>query len=75
MRHQPIADGAKGGRTRKISDELIEQYFDQYAVNGYVSMEDMMTALGVSETTVRKYKSAKFEFEKGKGKGLRRVDG
>ena len=75
LRHQPIADGAKGGRTRKISDELIEQYFDQYAVNGYVSMEDMMTALGVSETTVRKYKSAKFEFEKGKGKGLRRVDG
>jgi hypothetical protein len=75
LKHQPIADGSKGGRTRKISDELIEQYFDEYAVDGYASLESMMNALDVSETTIRKYKSKKFEFEKGKGKGLKRIDG
>ena len=72
LKSQPVKDGSKGGRTRKISDELIEQYFDEYAVNGYVSLENMMAALDVSETTVRKYKSNKFEFEAGKGKGLKR---
>ena len=72
LKSQPVKDGNKGGRTRKISDELIEQYFDEYAVNGYVSLENMMAALDVSETTVRKYKSNKFEFEAGKGKGLKR---
>jgi RecA-family ATPase len=73
LKHQPIADGSKGGRPNKISDEQIEQYFDEYAVNGFVNSRDMAAALEVSERSVRGYKSKKFEYVS--RKGLRRVDG
>ena len=73
LKHQPIADGGKGGRPVKIDDDKIEMYFDEYAVDGYVKLSDIAAALEVSESTVRKYKSKKFEYVN--RKGLRRVDG
>jgi RecA-family ATPase len=73
LKHQPIADGSKGGRPNKIDDEKIETYFDEYADGGYANLKAIANALGVHENTLRGYKSKKFEHVS--RKGLRRVDG
>jgi RecA-family ATPase len=73
LKHQPIADGSKGGRPNKIDDEKIETYFDEYADGGYANLKAIANALGVHENTLRGYKSKRFEHVS--RKGLRRVDG
>lgn len=73
LERQPVKDGGGGGRPSKINDDEIEKYFDQYAVNGYASAANLAGVLDVSEKTIRRYKSKKFEWEN--KKGLRRVDG
>ena len=73
LKNQPIADGGKSGRPKKIDDGKIEMYFDEYAVDGYADPEQLADVLGVSGQSVKKYKSGKFEYEK--RKGLKRVDG
>lgn len=73
LKGQPIADGGKGGRPKRIDDEKIEQFFDLYAVDGVASPVMLADALGVSETTVKKYRSKKFEYVS--RKGVKRVDG
>ena len=73
LKNQPIAEGGKSGRPKKIDDDKIEMYFDEYAVDGYADPEQLADVLGVSGQSVKKYKSGKFEYEK--RKGLRRVDG
>lgn len=73
LERQPVKDGSGGGRRSKINDDEIEKYFDQYAINGYASAANLAGVLDVSEKTIRRYKSKKFEWEN--KKGLRRVDG
>ena len=73
LERQPVKDGGGGGRPSKINDDDIEKYFDQCAVNGYASAASLAGVLDVSEKTIRRYKSKKFEWEN--KKGLRRVDG
>ena len=73
LKGQPIADGSRGGRPKKVDDEKIEMYFDEYASDGYADAEKLAGALGVSGNTVRRYKSKRFEYV-GR-KGLRRVVG
>ncbi len=73
LKRQPVKDGGNGGRPKRIDDEKIEQFFDLYAVDGVASPVMLADALGVSETTVKKYKSKKFEYVS--RKGLKRVDG
>ena len=73
LERQPVKDGSGGGRPSKINDDDIEKYFDQCAVNGYASAANLAGVLDVSEKTIRRYKSKKFEWEN--KKGLRRVDG
>jgi hypothetical protein len=73
LKNQPIADGGKGGRPKRIDDDKIEQFFDEYAVDGVVRPDALADALGVSETTVKKYRSKKFEYVS--RKGVKRVDG
>ena len=73
LERQPVKDGSGGGRPSKINDDEIEKYFDQYAVDGYASAASLAGVLDVSEKTIRRYKSKKFEWEN--KKGLRRVDG
>ena len=73
LKNQPIAEGNKSGRPKKIDDDKIEMYFDEYAVDGYADPEQLADVLGVSGQSVKKYKSGKFEYEK--RKGLKRVDG
>ena len=72
LKGMPIADGSRGGRPPKISDEKIEQFFDEYAVDGVVKPDVLADALGVTENTVRKYRSKRFEYVS--RKGLKRVE-
>ena len=62
LKDQPVKDGGKGGRPSKIDDDKIEMYFDEYAVDGYVKLEDIAGALEVHKNSVRGYKSKKFEY-------------
>lgn len=74
LKHQPIADGGKNGRPKKIDDDKIEMYFDEYAVDGLVNPKELAEVLQISEQSVKKYNSKQFTYDKEK-KGLRRVDG
>ena len=56
-----------------IDDDKIEQFFDLCAIDGVASPVMLADALGVSETTVKKYRSKKFEYVS--RKGVKRVDG
>ena len=71
LKHQPIADGGKNGRPKKIDDDKIEMYFDEYAVDGLVNPKELAEVLQISEQSVKKYNSKQFTYDKEK-KGLRR---
>ncbi|MEE1146090.1 MAG: AAA family ATPase [Bacteroidaceae bacterium] len=73
LKHQPIADGGKNGRPKKIDDDKIEMYFKEYAVDGLVNPKELAEVLQISEQSVKKYNSKQFTYDKEK-KGLRRVD-
>ena len=71
LKHQPIADGGKNGRPKKIDDDKIEMYFDEHAVDGLVNPKELAEVLQISEQSVKKYNSKQFTYDKEK-KGLRR---
>jgi RecA-family ATPase len=74
LKNQPIAEGGKSGRPKKIDDDKIEMYFDEYAVDGLVNPKELADALQISEQSVKKYNSNQFTYDKAR-KGLVRVDG
>ena len=74
LKNQPIAEGGKSGRPKKIDDDKIDMYFDEYAVDGVVNPKELADALQISEQSVKKYNSKQFTYDKGK-KGIVRVDG
>lgn len=74
LKHQPIAEGGKSGRPKKIDDDKIDMYFDEYAVDGVVNPKELADALQISEQSVKKYNSKQFTYDKAR-KGLVRVDG
>ena len=74
LKNQPIAEGGKSGRPKKIDDDKIEMYFDEYAVGGVVNPKELAEVLQISEQSVKKYNSKQFTYDKGK-KGIVRVDG
>lgn len=74
LKCQPVKDGGKGGRPKKVDDDKIEMYFDSYANDGVVDVQQLADALGITGQSVKKYKSDKFTYDKEK-KGLVRVDG
>lgn len=73
LQHQPPADGSKGGGKPVLCDDLIEDYFDEYEDDGYANVQDLAAAIGISERTIRRYKSKQFEYVQ--RKGLKRIDG
>ncbi len=73
LKSQPVKDGSKG-RPKKIDDDKIEMYFDSYANDGVLDVKEVAVVLGITEQSVKKYKSGKYAYDKEK-KGLVRVDG
>lgn len=73
LKHQPVKDGSKGGRPKKIDDEKIETYFESYANGGVADPQQLADALGINKRSVTRYDSDKFTYDKEK-KGLVRVD-
>jgi hypothetical protein len=86
LRDQPTADEARGrksgerdedggnvGRPPNLDDDTIDDYFDEYVVDGFASSAVLSAVLNVSERTIRRYKSDRFEYVQ--RKGLRRIDG
>jgi hypothetical protein len=74
LKNQPVKDGSKGGRPKKIDDEKIETYFDSYANDGVADPQKLADALGINKRSITRYDSDKFTYDKEK-KGLVRVDG
>ena len=53
LKNQPIAEGGKNGRPKKIDDDKIEMYFDEYAVDGLVNPKELAEVLQISEQSVK----------------------